>query len=66
MDTHKLIALMPDLATFIVIVDEGSYTAASRKLGVTPSALSKQIARLEKTLSVICNKHLTPPRVEAQ
>lgn len=52
MDTHKLIALMPDLATFIVIVDEGSYTAASRKLGVTPSALSKQIARLEKTLSV--------------
>lgn len=43
---------MPDLATFIVIVDEGSYTAASRKLGVTPSALSKQIARLEKALSV--------------
>jgi DNA-binding transcriptional LysR family regulator len=52
MDTHKLIALMPDLATFIVIVDEGSYTAASRKLGVTPSALSKQISRLEQSLSV--------------
>lgn len=52
MDTNKLIAVMPDLAVFIIVVDEGSYTAAAKKLGVTPSALSKQISRLEKALSV--------------
>ncbi|PSW03792.1 LysR family transcriptional regulator [Photobacterium lipolyticum] len=52
MDTNRLIALMPDLAVFIIVVDEGSYTAAAKKLGVTPSALSKQISRLEQSLSV--------------
>ncbi|RDL34827.1 LysR family transcriptional regulator [Photobacterium damselae] len=52
METNKLIALMPDLAVFIIVVDEGSYTAAAKKLGVTPSALSKQVSKLEKALSV--------------
>ncbi|MGF1737821.1 LysR family transcriptional regulator [Photobacterium satsumensis] len=51
MDTNKLIALMPELAVFKIVVDEGSFTAAARKLGVTPSALSKQLSRLEQTLS---------------
>ena len=49
---HKLIALLPDLATYIVIVNEGSFTAAAKTLGVTPSALSKLITRLEAALSV--------------
>ncbi|GEM75363.1 LysR family transcriptional regulator [Vibrio sagamiensis] len=48
----KLIALLPDLAAFILVVNEGSFTAASKKLGVTPSALSKLITRLEHALSV--------------
>ncbi|MGR5250133.1 LysR family transcriptional regulator [Vibrio aestuarianus] len=48
----KLIALLPDLATFILVVNEGSFTAAAQKLGVTPSALSKLITRLEAALSV--------------
>ncbi|ENC9836136.1 LysR family transcriptional regulator [Vibrio fluvialis] len=48
----KLIGLLPDLATFILVVNEGSFTAAARKLGVTPSALSKLITRLELALSV--------------
>ena len=30
METNKLIALMPDLAVFIVVIDEGSYTAAAK------------------------------------
>ncbi|UXI02575.1 LysR family transcriptional regulator [Photobacterium sp. TY1-4] len=51
MDTNTLIALMPELAVFKIVVDEGSFTAAAKKLGVTPSALSKQISRLETTLS---------------
>ncbi|NNN44767.1 MULTISPECIES: LysR family transcriptional regulator [Vibrio] len=48
----KLISLLPDLATFILVVNEGSFTAAAQKLGVTPSALSKLITRLELALSV--------------
>lgn len=51
MNTNKLIALMPELAVFKIVVDEGSFTAAAKKLGVTPSALSKQLSRLEHTLS---------------
>jgi DNA-binding transcriptional LysR family regulator len=46
-----LIALLPDLASFISVINEGSFTAAAKKLGVTPSALSKLITRLEKALS---------------
>lgn len=48
----KLISLLPDLATFILVVNEGSFTAAAHKLGVTPSALSKLITRLELALNV--------------
>ncbi|OAN11350.1 LysR family transcriptional regulator [Photobacterium jeanii] len=52
MINSKLIALLPDLAAFILVVDEGSFTAAAKKLNVTPSALSKLITRLESALSV--------------
>ncbi len=55
----KLITLLPDLATFILIVNEGSFTAAAHKLGVTPSALSKLITRLEQALSVKLFKRTT-------
>lgn len=52
MKNTKLIALLPDLASFILIVDEGSFTAAAKLLDVTPSALSKLVTRLESSLSV--------------
>ncbi|MDN3616583.1 LysR family transcriptional regulator [Vibrio gallaecicus] len=48
----KLLSLLPDLAAFILVVNEGSFTAAAKQLGVTPSALSKLITRLEHALSV--------------
>jgi len=50
--SHKLIALLPDLASFVLVVQETSFTAAAKKLSVTPSALSKTITRLEHGLSV--------------
>ncbi|HSC79338.1 MAG TPA: LysR family transcriptional regulator [Chitinolyticbacter sp.] len=43
--------LLSDLATFAAVVDCGSFSAAARQLGMTPSAVSRQIARLERTLS---------------
>ncbi|RJX75374.1 LysR family transcriptional regulator [Vibrio sinensis] len=47
----KLISLLPELASFILVVNEGSFTAAAKKLDVTPSALSKLLTRLEKSLN---------------
>lgn len=52
MKTTKLITLLPDLASFILIVEAGSFTSAAKQLDVTPSALSKLVTRLEASLSV--------------
>ncbi|MGV2987219.1 LysR family transcriptional regulator [Vibrio sp. E150_011] len=51
MDTNKLMGLLPDIAAFVVVVDAGSFTAASQRLGVTPSGVSRQVSRLELALS---------------
>ncbi len=52
MDTNKLLPLLSDLAIFTTVVDAGSFTAAAKKMGVTPSAVSRQMARLEEALGV--------------
>jgi len=49
---NQLIPLLPDMTVFVVVVESGSFTAAARKLGVTPSSVSRKIPRLENTLSV--------------
>jgi DNA-binding transcriptional LysR family regulator len=40
----------PDLSTFLAVHRSGSITATARELGVTPSQVSKAIARLESAL----------------
>ena len=40
------------LDAFIAAADEGSFSAAARKLGLTPAAVSKSVARLESQLGV--------------
>jgi DNA-binding transcriptional LysR family regulator len=40
------------LDAFIAAADEGSFSAAARKLGLTPAAVSKSVARLESRLGV--------------
>jgi DNA-binding transcriptional LysR family regulator len=40
------------LPAFVRSVEAGSFTAAARSLGTTPSAVSKSVARLEKRLGV--------------
>lgn len=52
MDINKLHSLLPDMATFVCVVDKGSFTAAANHLGITPSAVSRQISRLEKSLNL--------------
>jgi len=43
---------LPDMAVFARVVDAGSFSAAARQLGITPSAVSRQVARLEEALRV--------------
>lgn len=41
-----------EFETFVCVVEAGSFSAASRKLGCTPSAVSKLIERMENRLGV--------------
>jgi DNA-binding transcriptional LysR family regulator len=41
-----------ELAAFVAAVDGGSFSAAARQLGLTPSAVSKIVLRLEQRLNV--------------
>lgn len=43
---------LPDMATFARVVETGSFSSAARQLGLTPSAVSRQVARLEALLRV--------------
>jgi DNA-binding transcriptional LysR family regulator len=46
------IDLTPHLDSFVATADEGSFSAAARRLGLTPAAVSKSVARLEAGLGV--------------
>lgn len=43
---------LDSIAVFVSVVNEGSFSAAARNLGLTPSAVSKRIAGLEDGLGV--------------
>lgn len=47
-----LIELRSYLDAFIASADEGSFSAAARRLGLTPAAVSKSVAQLEARLGV--------------
>lgn len=42
--------LLPDLATFVTIIEQGSFSAAARVSGATPSAISRCVSRLEQEM----------------
>lgn len=50
MNPVDLLALLPDLATLARVVEAGSFSAAARQLGATPSTVSRQMQRLERAL----------------
>ena len=39
-----------ELRSFVLVAEKGSFSAAARQLGVSPSAISKIVARLEARL----------------
>lgn len=48
--TSQIVAHLPAVRTLVLVVDTGSFTAAGKKLGLSPSGVSKQLARLEELL----------------
>jgi LysR family transcriptional regulator, chromosome initiation inhibitor len=48
------------LATFQVVIDEGSFDAAARALHVTPSAVSQRIKALERTVGQVLVRRTKP------
>ncbi|MEJ2435204.1 MAG: LysR family transcriptional regulator, partial [Pseudolabrys sp.] len=41
-----------DLRAFVRVMDRGSFSSAAKDLGLTPSAVSKLVSRLEDRLGV--------------
>ncbi len=52
MGTNDSAALLPYMAVFVRVVEAGSFSGAARLLGSTPSAVSRQVARLEQALAL--------------
>ena len=52
MRTNELLSLLPDLAVLVDVVETGSFSAAAKLQGSTPSAVSRQITRLEAALTL--------------
>lgn len=50
--SNNQIEMLPCMAAFAVVVDCGSFVEASSRLGITPSAVSKQVSKLESSLSL--------------
>jgi len=50
MSKDQASSLLDEMATFVRVVDSGSFSEAARQLGSTPSAVSRAIARLERAL----------------
>ena len=50
MSTNQTLGLLTEMVVFVKVVELGSFSAAARQLGSTPSATSRAVARLEKAL----------------
>lgn len=52
MRTDDVLEVMHELVAFVRVAEAGSFSAAARQHGQTPSAVSRQVARLEKFMGV--------------
>ena len=50
MSTNQSISLLQEMAIFVKVVETGSFSETARQLGNTPSAISRAISRLERSL----------------
>lgn len=49
---RALLEQIEDIAVFAMVVDQGSFSGAARRLGIAKSAVSKKVDRLERGLGV--------------
>lgn len=52
MGTNDFVEVMHELVAFVRVAQAGSFSAAARELGLTPSAVSRRVSRLETALGV--------------
>ncbi len=52
MRTDDFLEVMHELVAFVRVAEVGSFSGAALQLGVTPSAISRQVSRLEKAMGV--------------
>ncbi|APW37557.1 transcriptional regulator [Rhodoferax koreense] len=52
MRTDDFLDVMHELVAFVRVAEAGSFSAAARRHGLTPSAISRQVARLERAMGV--------------
>lgn len=52
MRTDAFATVMQELVAFVRVAEAGSFSAAARQCGMTPSAVSRQVARLEKVMGL--------------
>lgn len=50
--TNSFLKVLPEMVTFVRVAELGSFSAAADLLGMTPSAASRQVKRLEKEIGV--------------
>ena len=51
MSINLPLPLLGEMATFVKVVEAGSFSEAARQLGASPSSVSRSISRLEKALA---------------
>lgn len=52
MSMNPTMMLLEEMVIFVKVVESGSFSEAARQLGISPSAVSRGVSRLEKGLSV--------------
>jgi DNA-binding transcriptional LysR family regulator len=50
--TNSFLKVLPEMVTFLRVAELGSFSAAADLLGITPSAASRQVKRLEKEIGM--------------
>jgi DNA-binding transcriptional LysR family regulator len=50
--TNDFLEVMHELVAFVRVAEAGSFSAAARRQGQTPSTVSRQVARLERAMGV--------------
>ena len=59
MRTDDFLGVMHELVAFVRVAEAGSFSAAARRHGMTPSAISRQVARLEGAMGVSLMRRTT-------